>query len=169
MDSNITTYSPTVFFVMRGGVAVLTSSANVNTKAEDTQSASTNKTDASTSDTSEAVVTPKTKKVASTATKKTTATPTVNKNCDETKTVAATTVVNKAVVNKANGNAASVIGAGEAVFPKTLIGWIALIVSLLFVVLIVRMIFESNEKRKKEREEAEALRHAKEIQKESAL
>ncbi len=56
-----------------------------------------------------------------------------------------------------NSNAASVIDAG-GVLPSTLIWGIALILSLLFVVFLVRIILKSTEKRKKEREEAEAIR-----------
>ncbi len=79
----------------------------------------------------------------------------VNKNYDEAKTVTGTTVV-----KSTSGNTASVMGTGAGVFPRTLIGLIAFIIALLFTVLFVRMILESNEKRKKAREKAEALRRA---------
>ncbi len=79
------------------------------------------------------VLTPSTKKIASTE---------VNKKV---------AVVPVATVN-INSNSASVIGAGGTVFPSTLIGWIALIVLLLFVVLLVHMILESSEKRKNAKE-----------------
>lgn len=54
-----------------------------------------------------------------------------------------------------NRNTAAVIGAGDSIFPTTLIGWIALLVSILVMVLVGRMIYESTEKRKKTREEEE--------------
>lgn len=51
-----------------------------------------------------------------------------------------------------NGNTATVIGAGSDIFPTTLIGWIALLISILVAILVGRMIYESTEKRKKEDE-----------------
>lgn len=42
---------------------------------------------------------------------------------------------------------ASVFGAGDGIFPDTLVGWVLLIVVFLLMVLIMRMIFESNQKR----------------------
>lgn len=51
----------------------------------------------------------------------------------------------------ANNNAAYASGAGSGLFPTTLIGWVALIIVTLFVVLVMGMIFESTEKRKKVR------------------
>ncbi len=131
-----------------------TASTNINNSTQTSQSASV----ANASNTGS---TQKTNKVATTATKKVTATPEVNKNCEDAKTVTATTVV-----KGTNSNSASVAGAGISVFPSTLIGWIALIIALLFVVLIVRIIHETNEKRRKAHEEAEALRRVREIQKE---
>jgi hypothetical protein len=85
------------------------------------------------------------------------------------KTVAATPapapVVKKEVVETpvvpragfTNGNAAAVIGAGNGMFPTTLIGWIILLISILVVGLIGRMIYESTEKhhKKDEKEEEE--------------
>lgn len=50
-----------------------------------------------------------------------------------------------------NNNTASVSGAGSGLFPSTLIGWVALIIMTLFVVLVMGMIFESTERRKKVR------------------
>lgn len=52
-----------------------------------------------------------------------------------------------------NGNTAAVIGAGGDIFPTTLIGWMALLVSLLIVILVGRMIYESIEKRNKKKED----------------
>lgn len=48
-----------------------------------------------------------------------------------------------------NSNTASVIGAGAGVFPSTLVGWLALFVAILVIVLLIHMIFEQGEKRKK--------------------
>lgn len=48
-------------------------------------------------------------------------------------------------------NTATVLGAGDGVLPRTLIGWIALLIALLIAILIGRMIYESSEKRKKAR------------------
>ncbi len=143
VDTNTTVYSPTAFFSIRDGSAVSTPSANANTGAQATQSASAN--------TADAVVATDAKKVATT--------PAVNKNLEDKKTETATTAV-----KSTNRNSASVIGAGEGVLPSTLIGWIALIISLLFAVLLIHMIIESNEKRRKEREEEEEARREKETQ-----
>lgn len=46
-------------------------------------------------------------------------------------------------------NMASVFGFGEGMFPETLVGWVALIVTLVFILLIIRLIFESTEKNHK--------------------
>lgn len=56
-------------------------------------------------------------------------------------------------VNKSNtnNNMASVIGAGNGVLPDTLVGWVALIIATLVAVLLVVMISESSERRKKVR------------------
>ena len=50
-------------------------------------------------------------------------------------------------------NTASVIGAGSSTLPTTLVGWIALFVAMLVLVLIGRMIFDSIEDRERHREE----------------
>ncbi|MEK7148509.1 MAG: hypothetical protein AAB770_01185 [Patescibacteria group bacterium] len=52
-----------------------------------------------------------------------------------------------------NGNSASVIGAGNGMFPSTLIGWIALIISILVMILVAHMIYEAPEERRKKRAE----------------
>ncbi|MFZ2303915.1 MAG: hypothetical protein WAV98_03985 [Minisyncoccia bacterium] len=52
-----------------------------------------------------------------------------------------------------NGNTATVVGAGNGMFPSTLIGWVALLVSVLTAVLLGHMIYESTEKRKRLRDE----------------
>lgn len=56
------------------------------------------------------------------------------------------------VINKegfTNGNSATVIGAGNNLFPSSLIGWLLLILAILVVALIGRMIYESSENRRK--------------------
>lgn len=54
--------------------------------------------------------------------------------------------------NDGSASAASVIIAGDGIFPTTLIGWILLFITLLIILLIVRMIYEHSEKRKKARQ-----------------
>ena len=53
-----------------------------------------------------------------------------------------------------NSNSATVLGAGESILPGTLIAWLGLFISILIAVILVRMIIESNEKRKKMLEQA---------------
>lgn len=53
-----------------------------------------------------------------------------------------------------NANVASVLGAGKDILPGTLIAWVGLFISILIGVILVRMIIESNEKRKKALEQA---------------
>lgn len=50
-----------------------------------------------------------------------------------------------------NTNVAAVIGTGDNIFPGTLIGWVLLIIAILFAALIGRMIYEPYENKKKER------------------
>lgn len=52
-----------------------------------------------------------------------------------------------------NNNGASVIGAGNSTLPTTLVGWIALLVAFLVIILMVRMIYDSIEDRERRREE----------------
>ncbi|MBI5400567.1 MAG: hypothetical protein HZB12_00410 [Candidatus Yonathbacteria bacterium] len=67
----------------------------------------------------------------------------------KTTTIASSNVSNNANAVTANGNTASVIGAGDSMFPDTLIGWMALIIAVLLVVLIVHMIYGQGEERRK--------------------
>lgn len=53
-----------------------------------------------------------------------------------------------------NANVASVLGVGGGVLPGTLIGWLVLFVVTIVMVLLVHMIYDSNEKRKKALERA---------------
>lgn len=48
-----------------------------------------------------------------------------------------------------NRGGAAVIGAGDGIFPTTLIGWMALIVAILVMVIIAHMVYEAPEKRKR--------------------
>lgn len=77
-----------------------------------------------------------------------------------TKTVATKNSTNTAYPNSVksdtaklgtNYNTASVAGSGSELLPGTLIGWVALIIVALFVILLMVMIFESAERRKKVR------------------
>lgn len=74
----------------------------------------------------------------------------------------ATAEVSKAVVapgevatapSVSAANTASVLGIGDSVFPTTLTGWILLFIIILVTVILMHMIYESNEKRKKALEE----------------
>lgn len=53
-----------------------------------------------------------------------------------------------------NANTASVLGSGMDILPGTLIAWLGLFVSVLIAVILIRMIIESNEKRKQMLEQA---------------
>ncbi|MEK7538747.1 MAG: fibronectin type III domain-containing protein [Patescibacteria group bacterium] len=64
-----------------------------------------------------------------------------------TKTVAKAETSTSSIVWRDNSSMASVFGIGEGIFPDTLVGWVALIITLMAIVLIVRMIFDSVEKR----------------------
>lgn len=57
-----------------------------------------------------------------------------------------------------NGSVASIIGAGDGMLPGTLIGWVALLIAILVVILIGRTIYDSAEKRREERERKEKER-----------
>lgn len=52
-------------------------------------------------------------------------------------------------VSGTNSNSAAVVGAGNSIFPSTLIGWVLLLLSIVAAVLVGRMIFESSDKGKK--------------------
>lgn len=73
----------------------------------------------------------------------TTTTVTTKEGFTNGSTNVAPTVINKEGFT--NGNSATVIGAGNNLFPVTLIGWLLLILAILVVVLIGRMIYESSE------------------------
>lgn len=84
--------------------------------------------------------TPVVEKVAQTTTKAT-----------ETKKATTTPVVTSEGFT--NNNGAALIGAGSGMFPTTLIGWIALLIAILVVVLLGHMVQVSIEERKKALEE----------------
>lgn len=67
----------------------------------------------------------------------------------------ATVVAAPAKEGFTNGNSAAVIGAGNSLLPSTLLGWVALLVAILLVVLLGHMIYEAPEKLRKEREKEE--------------
>lgn len=64
-----------------------------------------------------------------------------------------------------NGSVASIIGAGDGMLPSTLIGWVALLIAILVVVLIGRTIYDSAEKRREERERKDKEREDEEGEK----
>ncbi|TAN37199.1 hypothetical protein EPN27_00015 [Patescibacteria group bacterium] len=70
---------------------------------------------------------------------------------NETNTVSVNSAKSDTTKLGANNNTASVAGSGSDLLPSTLIGWVALIVATLFTVLLIVMIFESTERRKKVR------------------
>lgn len=51
-----------------------------------------------------------------------------------------------------NANSAAVIGTGNDMFPRTLIGWLALIIAILAMVLVAHMIYDAPEKKKRDLE-----------------
>lgn len=89
-----------------------------------------------------------------------------------TQTKTATPVVKKTttapVVAKegfTNGNSAAVIGAGDGLFPSTLIGWVALLVAILVASIVGHMLYEAPRRRKKVREEEEMMARHEEVAK----
>ena len=48
-----------------------------------------------------------------------------------------------------NANGASVFAVGDGILPTTLAGWVALLIAVFVAILLVRMIYEESEKRKK--------------------
>lgn len=68
-----------------------------------------------------------------------------------TQTVATKQVTTTPAVTKegfTNGNSATIIGAGDGMLPSTLIGWIALIISIFIMILVAHMVYEAPEKRR---------------------
>ncbi len=123
-EGGTTVYSQIISFKTKGGTTAVTTTT---VSYQNTTSSSNSTATASGS---------------SVQTKKST-TPVVAK---KTTTVVATTTEG---FTNGSANTASVIGAGNSLLPKTLIGWVALLVSLLVAILLGSMIYESSEKRKK--------------------
>ncbi|HAS84722.1 MAG TPA: hypothetical protein DCS23_01445 [Candidatus Yonathbacteria bacterium] len=90
-----------------------------------------------------------TKGTSSTVEKQSSAINTVEKQTNTTeKQINTTSVVAKDGFN--NNNTATVINAGDGIFPTTLIGWAVLIIAILSAILIGRIIYETTEKHKKD-------------------
>lgn len=134
MEGGATVYSPIASFtttVPRSTPAATVSFPAVSVSTDSTTNNTlTSSGNAQTAQT-QTVSSVKKSTIATTATKRTT-----------TSTVSSNTV-------NTNSNTAAVIGAGGGVFPATLTGWIALFILLLLTILIVHMIYEQGEKRKK--------------------
>ena len=160
-EGGVTVYSPNVAsLTLSDG----TQTTIINTTNTVNNNIVTNKT-STTNEVGGTAKPPQTKSaISNSSTKKVVVASVVNKNCDDAKTTTGGTLGTQTNTNLG----ASVIASG-AVMPSTLIGWVALMVALLFVVLVVHMIFDSNQKRKKMREEKEALRWAKEMEDETKI
>lgn len=92
------------------------------------------------------------------ATQKTKGTQTAKKETAGKVVASAPTTTKEGFTNNPSsvkGNSASVIGTESDLVPNTLIGWVLLFIAILLAVLLVKMIFESNEKHRKEDEEDE--------------
>lgn len=150
-----TVYSPVSSFKTTGGVAIVTttmassqaplggaplsgSPVNTNASAVSTQNTTSQASSGSA----------QTQPVASQSTRNTTKT-VATKN--PTNTAPSNSIKNDMAKLGATNNTASVAGSGSELLPSTLIGWVALIVVTLFVVLLMTMIFDSTERRKKVR------------------
>lgn len=138
MNGGVTVYSPVYTFKTTGtnpnNVVSGTAQAFVAGSAQTTNQS--------------APVTAQTNQVSSQSVKKSTNTQTVvAKNTTTVKT--ATVANNTEKLVKKNSNTASVIGAGNegGIFPTTLVGWIALMIAILVIVLISQMIYEQGDKR----------------------
>ena len=159
MEGGVTIYSPMQSLVTTGGskVAVVASTVNTNTATNNTTANKTtkiiNNTETNTTNTSN-----------STTDKSTTKASSVVSSVDATKKSTNTTTGSSQVGTSqntygTNANTASVIGVGGSMVPSTLIGWLALLIAILVMILLTYMIFESSAKRKKAREEARILRN----------
>ena len=146
-EGGTTVYSSIVSFRTKGGVAPVT--------ATTVSSQNTTATNSSV-----------TKPVATQTKKSTTSTVVAKKTTSTTNTVTTT----KDGFTNENANVAAVIGAGDGLLsgaligcPRTLIGWIVLLVALLLIILLSLMIYESSEKQKKARK-AKRIQEAEEMQ-----
>lgn len=162
LEGGVTVYSAVVAFTTRGGVTAApnTNTVQLNTVSTEGSSLVTNTTAAV--NTTSVVATPVSKTVvqeqAATKTasvQKTSNTKTDNPCGDNEK---------GAVVKNTAGSAA--VGNTVAVLPGTLIGWISLLIGLLIVFLIMAMVLDSIEERRKAREAAKKkkLEHEAEIE-----
>lgn len=131
-EGGTTVYSPIISFRTKGGTTATVAQTVTYQNATVVNSSAT------------APVTTQTATVVSAQTKKSTTSTVVAK---KTTTVAKTATSTQGLVRE-NNNIAAVIGAG-GILPGTLIGWIALLIALLIVILLSLKIYETSEKRKK--------------------
>lgn len=128
---------------MEGGVTVYSNPSSFTTKSPKTISStvayqSNSQTVTQVSKTTEQKTTQ--------TTKATTQVKTVKEDAPIAPTIAEEAVNKDGFTNR---NSATVIGAGNSLFPSTLIGWLLLILAILIATLIGRMIYESTEKQRK--------------------
>lgn len=128
MEGGVTVYTPVMSFTTKGDTVTTNTTIVNNTSVTNTSSVNTTNT------TSQTQTNTGTKKVATTQA--------------PAKQVAVQTGTKNVSVNTASGQSAAVINT-EGIFPGTLIGWVALLISLLLVALIGHMIYEQAENRKK--------------------
>lgn len=141
-----TVYSPVASFKTTGAAPLTTTTTSSQTAlggaalSGDTVSTDTNSQVSS--------VPAQAQPVASQTTRSATKTATVKNSAS---TVSSNSAKNDVAKLGTNNNTASVAGTGSDILPSTLIGWVAFITMALFVVLLMVMIFESTERRKKVR------------------
>ena len=150
LEGGVTVYSSVVAFTTRGGVAAVpnTNTVQLNTVSTEGSSSSSVTNTAATVNTTSAVTTPAPKvAVREQATTKTTAV----QKASNTKTDNPCDDTQKGSVTRNTAGAAAV-GNTVAVLPGTLIGWVSLLIGLLIVFLIMAMVLDSIEERRKARE-----------------
>lgn len=143
MDSTGTVYTPVMSFTTKGNATyTTTTTVTNNTQVNNTTSVNnTNTTSNASTNTS------------ANSGAETTATRTVTAASagvvKPVVKVAATTKSAPTISAMTTTQGASVIGAGDSVFPATLIGWIILLIAILIVMLMGHMLYEQIESRKK--------------------
>lgn len=148
-EGGATVYSPIISFRTKGGT---TATVTQTVTYQNTTAVNTSATAPVTTptviyqNTATAPVT-QTATVVSAQTKKPTTSTVVAK---KTTSVAKTTTATKEGFSNVSNNTAAVIGA-EGLLPRTLIGWVALLIALLVVIILFLKIYESSEKQKKAR------------------
>lgn len=141
-----TIYSSVASFKTTGAALVTTTTSSSQTALGGSSLSGDNVSTGTNSQVS--VVSTQAQPVASQTTRSATKTATVKNSAS---TASSNSAKGDTVKLGANNNTASVAGSGGELFPSTLIGWVALITMALFVALLMAMIFESTERRKKVR------------------